>query len=102
MTTMSDAAIEWYLATGEPMDKAGAYAIQGAGGAFVTAIEGSASNVVGLPLADGGRAARPAGRRRRRRRRPVSTLALRLLMTPPVAYDWHSPWSSANARPNPQ
>ncbi len=51
MTTMSDAAIEWYLATGEPMDKAGAYAIQGTGGAFVAAIEGSASNVVGLPLA---------------------------------------------------
>jgi septum formation protein len=51
MATMSDAAIEWYVATGEPMDKAGAYAIQGAGGAFVTGIEGSASNVVGLPLA---------------------------------------------------
>jgi septum formation protein len=50
MATMSDAAIEWYLATGEPIDKAGAYAIQGAGGAFVAAIEGSASNVVGLPL----------------------------------------------------
>ncbi|HEX4982925.1 MAG TPA: Maf family protein [Ilumatobacteraceae bacterium] len=51
MTSMTDAAIEWYLATGEPMDKAGAYAIQGAGGAFVAAIDGSASNVVGLPLA---------------------------------------------------
>ena len=51
MTSMTDAAIEWYLATGEPMDKAGAYAVQGAGGAFVAGIEGSASNVVGLPLA---------------------------------------------------
>ena len=51
MTSMTDAAIEWYLATGEPMDKAGAYAIQGAGGVFVAEIEGSASNVVGLPLA---------------------------------------------------
>ena len=51
MTTMSEAVIEWYLATGEPMDKAGAYAIQGTGGAFVSAIDGSASNVVGLPLA---------------------------------------------------
>ncbi|HWM19233.1 MAG TPA: Maf family protein [Ilumatobacteraceae bacterium] len=50
MAMMSDAAIEWYLATGEPIDKAGAYAIQGAGGVFVAAIEGSASNVVGLPL----------------------------------------------------
>ncbi len=44
-------AIEWYLATGEPFDKAGAYAIQGAGGAFVEGVEGSVSNVVGLPLA---------------------------------------------------
>jgi septum formation protein len=43
-------AIEWYLATGEPFDKAGAYAIQGAGGVFVESIHGSASNVVGLPL----------------------------------------------------
>jgi septum formation protein len=50
MAAMTDATIDWYLATGEPMDKAGAYAIQGAGGAFVAAIEGSASNVVGLPL----------------------------------------------------
>ena len=45
------AAVEWYLATGEPFDKAGAYAIQGAGGVFVESIHGSASNVVGLPLA---------------------------------------------------
>jgi septum formation protein len=51
MTPLTEAVIEWYLATGEPMDKAGAYAIQGTGGAFVAAIEGSASNVVGLPLA---------------------------------------------------
>tara|TARA_R110002110_G_scaffold91264_2_gene237641 strand:- start:268708 stop:269304 length:597 start_codon:yes stop_codon:yes gene_type:complete len=39
-----------YLTTQEPWDKAGAYAIQGLGGAFVQAIEGSYSNVVGLPL----------------------------------------------------
>jgi len=50
MAPMTDAAIEWYLATGEPMDKAGSYAIQGAGGAFVIRIDGSVSNVVGLPL----------------------------------------------------
>ena len=43
-------AIDWYLGTGEPFDKAGAYAIQGAGGVFVEAIRGSVSNVVGLPL----------------------------------------------------
>lgn len=42
--------IEAYLDTGEPFDKAGAYAIQGQAAAFVTAIDGSWSNVVGLPL----------------------------------------------------
>ena len=45
-----EATIDWYVATGEPFDKAGAYAIQGAGGVFVAAVEGSVSNVIGLPL----------------------------------------------------
>ena len=40
-----------YVKTGEPMDKAGAYAIQGRGGMFVEEIRGSASNVIGLPMA---------------------------------------------------
>ncbi len=40
-----------YIATGEPMDKAGAYAIQGIGGRFVREIDGSRSNVIGLPKA---------------------------------------------------
>lgn len=39
-----------YVATGEPMDKAGAYGIQGGAGKFVTAIEGSMTNVIGLPM----------------------------------------------------
>jgi septum formation protein len=43
-------AIDWYVGTGEPRDKAGAYAIQGSGGLFVEWIQGNASNVVGLPL----------------------------------------------------
>jgi septum formation protein len=47
---LTEGEIEWYLDTGEPFDKAGAYAIQGAGGVFVASIRGSASNVVGLPL----------------------------------------------------
>lgn len=47
---MSDEEIDAYVRSGEPMDKAGAYAIQGLGGLFVERIEGNYSNVVGLPL----------------------------------------------------
>jgi septum formation protein len=50
--TLDDRQIGWYLGTGEPMDKAGGYAIQGRGGVFVSAIRGSYSNVVGLPLVE--------------------------------------------------
>ncbi len=49
---LEEAQLRWYLASGEPMDKAGAYAIQGLGGAFVERITGSYSNVVGLPLVE--------------------------------------------------
>lgn len=48
---LSDAEIDWYVASGEPADKAGAYAVQGLASRFVTRIDGSYSNVVGLPVA---------------------------------------------------
>lgn len=42
--------VAWYLATGEPRDKAGAYALQGAGAVLVERVDGSDTNVIGLPL----------------------------------------------------
>jgi septum formation protein len=48
---LSESDIDWYVSSGEPMDKAGAYAVQGLASRFVTRIEGSYSNVVGLPVA---------------------------------------------------
>ena len=48
---MTDEDISWYVATGEPVDRAGAYAIQGVAARFIPRIEGSYSNVVGLPVA---------------------------------------------------
>lgn len=47
---MSDDDLGWYVATGEPMDKAGAYAIQGQGSRFIEKIKGDYFNVVGLPV----------------------------------------------------
>jgi len=47
---LDDAQIDWYVATGEPMDKAGAYAVQGAGGLLVHSITGSPQTVIGLPI----------------------------------------------------
>ncbi len=49
---LSDAEIRRYIASSEPLDKAGAYAIQGRAGAFVTRIAGSYSGIMGLPLAE--------------------------------------------------
>ncbi|HSP19940.1 MAG TPA: nucleoside triphosphate pyrophosphatase [Myxococcaceae bacterium] len=49
---VTDAALGWYVSTGEPMDTAGAYAVQGIGGFLVERIAGSHSTVVGLPLVE--------------------------------------------------
>jgi septum formation protein len=51
MLGLSDDDIRWYVNTGEPLDKAGAYAVQGMGAMFIDSIHGSYTNVVGLPLA---------------------------------------------------
>lgn len=50
MAVLTDTEIDRYVATGEPLDKAGAYALQGIGGMFVESVDGSPSNVIGLPL----------------------------------------------------
>lgn len=47
---LSEAQARWYTATGEPMDKAGAYAIQGIGALFVAEVQGSFATVMGLPV----------------------------------------------------
>lgn len=51
MLPLTAGEISWYVATGEPLDKAGAYAVQGIGAMFIDSIHGSYTNVVGLPLA---------------------------------------------------
>jgi septum formation protein len=61
MRPLDRAEIDWYVATGEPLDKAGAYAIQGGAAAFVESVSGSVSNVVGLPMAETVVALRVAG-----------------------------------------
>jgi septum formation protein len=50
MAALSPEEIAWYVATGEPLDKAGSYAVQGIGALFVEEVYGNYTNVVGLPL----------------------------------------------------
>jgi septum formation protein len=69
MRAASADEIRRYVATGEPLDKAGAYALQGEGRRFVAAVEGSETNVIGLPMDEtlallralGGAIAKPGG-----------------------------------------
>ncbi len=63
MSKLSEDEIREYIATGEPMDKAGAYAIQGMASRWIPRIEGDYSNVVGLPVALVSRMLRERGKR---------------------------------------
>jgi septum formation protein len=58
---MAEAEIGWYVATGEPLDKAGAYHVDGRAALFVSAVSGSPSNVAGLPVRLVARLLREAG-----------------------------------------
>lgn len=49
---LTDAEVDWYLSTGEPDDKAGGYGLQGAGAVLVERVDGSDTNVIGLPLSE--------------------------------------------------
>jgi septum formation protein len=51
MAALTDAEIAWYVGTGESMDKAGGYAVQGRASRFIEGVDGSYSNVMGLPIA---------------------------------------------------
>jgi septum formation protein len=51
MSALSAGDIDWYVASGEGLDKAGGYAVQGLASRFIPRIDGSYSNVVGLPVA---------------------------------------------------
>jgi septum formation protein len=61
MLALSESDIAWYVNTGEPMDKAGSYAVQGIGSMFIDSVHGNYTNVVGLPLATLFRMLRKAG-----------------------------------------
>lgn len=70
---LDDPDIDWYVGTGEPMDKAGAYGLQGVGGHLIRSVSGSPTNVIGLPLAETIELAKRVGIDLRRfRRAPVS------------------------------
>ncbi|HEY6547440.1 MAG TPA: nucleoside triphosphate pyrophosphatase [Vicinamibacteria bacterium] len=61
LAPMTEAERRWYVATGEPMDKAGGYHVDGRGALFIESVAGSPSNVAGLPVRLVGRLFREAG-----------------------------------------
>jgi nucleoside triphosphate pyrophosphatase len=61
LAPLSEGEVAWYVSTGEPLDKAGAYHVGGRGALFVVSISGSPSNVAGLPVRLVARLAREAG-----------------------------------------
>lgn len=70
MKPLSPEEIDWYIGTGEPMDKAGAYALQGKGAILIERVRGCYTNVIGLPLPTLGRMMVKAGVRFPNGRRP--------------------------------
>jgi len=72
---LDEPTIAWYLASGEPRDKAGAYAVQGLAAMFVDGIEGNYNNVVGLPLTTVRRLLRELGHDWEEFRAPAGTAA---------------------------
>ena len=58
---LSEAEIAWYVATGEGADKAGGYGLQGKAAAFISAVVGSSTSIIGLPLAESLELLRDAG-----------------------------------------
>jgi septum formation protein len=58
---LTEDELRWYLETGEPYDKAGAYAVQGKAAAFIKELRGSHTNVIGLPLSEVVEALRKTG-----------------------------------------
>ncbi len=69
---VTDELLGWYLSTGEHRDKAGSYGMQGAGGALVDRIDGSPSNVIGLPMVETVGLLRACGLEPHTAQRPIS------------------------------